>query len=212
MNVLNRLLILLIVLALLAVVSLAAATPAEVLGVVGTLIANLKSYADRLLPAGRVVVGLAGLAIDVGLLFWLWLEIRRPSYRTVQVRKTEGARAEVMTDTLVERLEFAVDSLADVEKAKARVRSFGKNVEVNIEAEIRPGIAVAAKAEEIAAAIREVAETTMGLALRGKPRIKIRASRFAKEAFDELVTTPPTPPAPPAETELATAPPSPSPS
>jgi hypothetical protein len=193
MNFLNRLLVTLITLIALAVAALGAAAPFEMLGIVGALVSNLTSYADRLLPAGRILVALIGLSVDLMLLFWLWLEIRRPNQRTVRVQRTDGAEAEVTTETLTERLEYAVDSLADVLKAKARVRSYGRNVEVKIEAEIKPGIAVAVKAAEIAAAVREVGEVTMGLALRGKPKILIRAIRFPKEAFAEPEEAPPLP-------------------
>lgn len=193
MNFLNRLLVTLITLIVLAVAALGAAAPFEMLGIVGALVSNLTSYADRLLPAGRLLVALIGLAVDLMLLFWLWLEIRRPNQRTVRVQRTDGAEAEVTTETLTERLEYAVDSLPDVLNAKARVRSYGRNVEVKIEAEIKPGIAVAVKAAEIAAAVREVGEVTMGLALRGKPKILIRAIRFPKEAFAEPEETPPLP-------------------
>ena len=185
MNLLNRILMIVITLTALAAVTLATAAPSESLAIAGVLSGNLKSFADRLLPAGRALVAVAGLAIDLLLLLWLWLEIGRTRRRAVRVRRTEGAVAEVANETLAERLEYAVDALPSVVKARARVHSYGRSVEVTMEATILPGTAVAAQADEIAAAVREVTETTMGLALRGKPRVYIKAIRFPKEAFAE---------------------------
>ena len=185
MNWLNRLAMVLVSLVALAMVTLLAGAPAEMLGILGAVTGNLQGYAARLLPAGRLFVAGVGLGVDLILVVWLWLQVRRTAHGTVRVRNTDGAVAEVTTETLTERLEYAVDSLTDVLKAKARVRSYGRNVEVRIEAEIKPDIAVAVKADEIASTVREVAEGTMGLALRGKPKIRIKAIRFAKEAFDE---------------------------
>lgn len=185
MNILNRTLIILLLLVAVCVVTLTAAAPAEVMAIAGLASGSLKGLADRLLPAGRAVVGLAGFSLDLLLLFTLWLEIRRPRYRTVRVRQTDGATAEITTQTIKERLEYAVDSLPDVVTAVARTRSYGRSVEVSIDTEIRSGTPVAQKADEIAATVREVTEATMGLALRGKPRIRIQAIRFPEETLAE---------------------------
>jgi hypothetical protein len=178
MNILNRILLVLWLLSTLVVVTLVAAAPAEMMAIASLFVGGLKSIADRLLPAGRALVALFGFGLDLVLLLLLWLEIRRPSHRTVRVLHTDGAAAEVTTQTLKERLVIAVDGLPDVVSASARVRSFGRSVEVAVEAEIRPGVQVAEKAEQIAATVREVTETTMGLALRGKPQVRIKAIRL----------------------------------
>ena len=162
------------ILALVALVTVSAVLPSEVLGAGVTALAALKGLADRLLPAGQLVVAGAGLVLDLALLFWLWLEIRRPRYRTVRVQQADGAVAEVTTVTLTERLETEVDALAGVVWARVRVRSYGKAVEVAVEADITPGTPVAVTAGQIAATVRDVAETAMGLRLRGKPKYASR--------------------------------------
>jgi hypothetical protein len=181
MNALNRLLAILATLAAIVVVTLAAAMPAEMLGVLVTGLTGLKGLAERLLPAGRLLVGAAGLAVIFILLLWLWLEIRRPRHRTVQVSQANGTRAEVTTETLTERLETAVDALAGVVYARARVRSYGRAVEVSVEAEITPLTPVAVTAGRIGETVREVTEGAMGLRLRGKPKVRIKAVRMPEE-------------------------------
>jgi hypothetical protein len=196
MNVLNRIAIIMLILALLAAVTALAAAPAEALGTAALVLGNLHGIAARLLPAGRALVALAGLGLGLLLLFWLWMEVRRPSYRTVRVRQSAGASAEVTTQTVRERVEVAVDALPGVVSAAARARSYGPAVEVWIDAEITPGTQVAPKADEIAATVREVTEMTLGLALRGKPHVRIRAVRLPAEAAVEPGTGP-TPASPP---------------
>jgi hypothetical protein len=186
MNILNRLFAIVLLLVAVAAVTLVAALPAEALGVTIVGLAWLKGLADRLLPAGRLAVAAAGLALDLVLLFWLWLEIRRPRYRTVQVNRADGAAAEVTTETLTERLEYAVDALPGVVQARARVRSYGKSVAVTIEAEITPETPVAVTASKIAATVSQEAEAAMGLALRGKPKVHIKAIRL-QELTPELL-------------------------
>ena len=178
MNFLNRLLVILLILLTVAAVTLCAAIPAAVLAIVANGAAQLSSLADRLLPNGRLLAAGVGLGVNLVLLFWLWLEIRRSRRRTVQVRQTDGARAEVTTDTLKEQLEFAVDGLAGVVSARAKVRSHGRSVEVAIEAEITPDTPVSDTAGQIGATVRDVVESAMGLKLRGKPRIKIKSVRL----------------------------------
>ncbi len=210
MNVLNRVLIILATLLAVAAVTLAAALPAQTLAVVVAQLSALKGLADRLLPNGRLLVAGVGLIIDLLLLFWLWLEIRRPRYRTVQVNRADGASAEVTTTTLTERVEEEVDALAGVVWARAKVKSFGRSVEVAVEADILPNTPVAVTAGEIAGTVREVAETKMGLRLRGKPKVRIKAMREPDPPDDLNIEPIPAEPAqaalaPPEPEEQATA-------
>jgi hypothetical protein len=197
MNILNRILVILLLLGLLVVLALLAGAPAETLGVATLAMGNLHGLAVRLLPAGRALVGLTGVGLALLVLFVLWLEIRRPSQRTVRVRQSAGASAEVTTQTLRERVEIAVAALPGVVSAAARARSYGRSVEVWVETEIAPDIQVAPKADEIAAAVRHVTETTMGLALQGKPHIRIRAVRLPPVPSAEPVLPAPTMPVAP---------------
>lgn len=185
MNILNRALVILLTLAALALITVVSAAPVEMANLAAAWLVNLASWANLLLPFGRIIVAGIGFGLALVLLFWLWLEIRTPNYRTVRVVKAQGSQAEVSVRTLAERLEYAVDSLPDVLKADARLRSYRRNVQVTMQVEIRPGIEVASKVDEIGAAIRTVVEDTMGLALRGRPKVRVEAVRFPKEAFDE---------------------------
>lgn len=197
MNILNRALVILLTLAALALVTVVSAAPVDMTNLAATWLVNLASWANLLLPFGRIIVAGIGFGLALALLFWLWLEIRTPNYRTVRVVKARGSQAEIAVKTLAERLEYAVDSLPDVLKADARLRSYRRNVQVTMRVEIKPDIEVAGKVDEIGAAIRAVVEDTMGLALRGRPKVHVEAVRFPKEAFEEPEVFAPTPePAP----------------
>ena len=108
-----------------------------------------------------VVIGLLFLAC----LLLLWLEIRRPKARAVEVQEIANGGARVTIDSIVQRLEYNIAHLQDVVSARPIVRAKGNGVDVLVKLETAPEIEVPMKTEEIVQLTRDVIEGQMGLKL-----------------------------------------------
>jgi hypothetical protein len=85
----------------------------------------------------------------------------------------------------------------------------GRTVEVAVEADILPDTPVAVTAGEIGRTVREVTEGAMGLRLRGKPRVRIKALRLPDPANDVPLVEPAREDEPAGEAKPGLAPPQP---
>ena len=105
-----------------------------------------------------------GLLLAACLLL-LWLEIRRPRARAVEVQEIANGGARVAIDSIIQRLEYNIDRLQDVVSVRPQVKAKGSGVDVLVKLETAPEIDVPMKTEEIVQLTREVIEDQMGLKL-----------------------------------------------
>ncbi len=127
---------------------------------------------DQLILIGIFVV------VDFVLLLLVVLELRPPSAKAVRVQEVEGGTALVTADSIKRRLAFYIDGLQDVVSVKPQVQIQRDTVTVAVDVGTSAAVNVPAKAREIVSVIRMVITETMGLKLRGEPRVNIRTGSY----------------------------------
>jgi hypothetical protein len=177
MNVFNRLFTVVGLLTVLigGVVTLIA--PAFMLG----LIQNAADTAHRLFFVGmsdwarlvmRVIIATVFALIVVSL---LWLEIRRPAQKSIQVNKAGGTMIRISTDAVEGKLRDAVDNLPGVIGSKVLAQTRGKAIGVQLDVLATKETDLVAKAEEISALTHTLIQDQLGLKLHSRPQIVIKA-------------------------------------
>ncbi len=169
MNVLNRILV---ILALLATMIISAIAFVATGPVVQTLSAFFQQAENNLaaMSGPRVFLRLGG-GLLVTLVIWvicaalLYLELRRPKARTIKVQKVSGGEAALTADSIAGRLEYNIDLLKDVVKAKPDIRNGRRGVKILLSVETSPEVDVPSKTEEIQQLTKEIVENRMGLQL-----------------------------------------------
>jgi hypothetical protein len=184
-NVINRLLIiiLLLVIILLAVVVVIAPRQSVQVGQQG--LENAGAWIDLwqsprywpLFASGRVIIG--GALVLLCLLI-LWLELRQPRKKTIQVQQVAGGEASIAVDSIAQRLAYNIDQLPDVIKVQPSITGRSKGVDVELVLETSPDVDVPMKTDEVLQVTREVVEDRMGLKL-GKVEVKIKHAPYPKE-------------------------------
>ena len=184
MNALNRLVAILLWLTLLLVIWAAAIAPLEI---IAWLQAGLSDLAAWLIavqtenPAyfivGQAAVGVGALLILGTLLFFEVMTLRK---RGVRIRTPEGKIAELDTMSVARRLQWSLDSLADVIAVAPLVRPRGNAVDIRLEIETAPDVDIPMKTDEVVEATRTIVEQDMGLRL-GKLDVHIRCAPFEAE-------------------------------
>ncbi len=129
--------------------------------------------------AGGFIFTLLVWAICVAL---LWLEVRRPRSRTIVVQKVSGGLAELTGDSIISRLEYNLDQLAEIINARATVRSGRKGVRIDLAVETSPEVEVPSKSEQIQQVTRDIVESQMGLQLESM-RVVMRHAPYPKSYF-----------------------------
>lgn len=126
----------------------------------------------------------AGVAIlfTIILFFLLWLEVRRPGSKTVEVVKSTGSRIRITTSHVEERLGQQIDALGGVIKSRVKVGERDGQVVTELEVVASPGLDIVAKGEEIAAIVRMTVADQLGLKLYGKPQITIKTDKVKSVA------------------------------
>jgi uncharacterized alkaline shock family protein YloU len=111
----------------------------------------------------------------------------------------------VTAESLVERLQYQIDQLADVIGVKVRVAPRGGGVDVEVNLQTGADVNVPEKAEQVLEVTRQVVEDKMGLKLARKPRVNVHAmptpgvpSRSITPARQFHPTSPDQPKTPPA--------------
>lgn len=121
----------------------------------------------------RVLATVIFVLIMLGL---LWLELRRPAQRTIEVgRYTGGTTIHISTDAVESKIRDAVDALSGVIGAKVRATHRNKSVELSMDVLATRETDLVAKAEEIAAITRLIVQDQLGLKLHSKPQVTIKA-------------------------------------
>ena len=136
-------------------------------------------------PALRALISLIFILI---VLLILWLELRRPGARTVEVARSTGGRIHITTGHVEERIAEQVDAMSGIIQAKVRVSGRDNGVVARIDVLAAPNLDLVTKGEDIAAKTREVVQDQLGLKMASKPQIVIKTSKLKQ------VETAPAPP------------------
>jgi hypothetical protein len=125
-------------------------------------------------PSLRALIALVFLVIVV---FVLWLELRRPGSRTVEVVRSTGGRIRITTAHVEQRIAETVDAMSGVIQTKVHIQERDNAVIARIDVVAAQNLDLVTKGEDVAAKIREVVQDELGLKLAGKPQITIKASK-----------------------------------
>ena len=201
MNLFNRLftIVTLVVLAIVGTATLI--TPDQVLLFI-TSTANsihgglLGGVTDAARIAIRIVIALIFVAV---ILILMWLEIRRPRSRHVEVAKTSGGQIRIHTADVEERIQQQVDAISGIISARVHVSEKDRAVIAKLDVEAAPGTDLVGKGEEVAAVTRIAVQDQLGLKLKDRPLVTIKSgkvkpvaeSRARPPAADKTSVMPP---------------------
>ncbi len=179
MNLLNRIVVTLLLLALIPIVTVVLIVPHEAIQVVGDWLDNLDERVDDSVSTGRLLIGgVIAVLVDALLVFLVYLQVRRPSKKAVPVQKIEGGEAQVAVSSIVERLEYSVDRLDGILSVQPKISPQRRGVSVALDVEITSEVDMTSKIEEVSDVVRQVVEDEMGLKLKGKPKLNLRAVTY----------------------------------
>lgn len=178
MNAFNRIFVIVTLVVLLVLGAFALVTPAGLLSAMQS-IANwfrgtvFAAYSDT----GRVLVRLILAIVWVALIsLLLWWEVRRTGSRHIEIaRYTGGSTIRISTDAVQEKVKEQVDAIAGVIESKVHATGHNRAVELKLEVSVTKDVDLIAKAEEVAAATRQIVQDQLGLKLAGKPQVAIKA-------------------------------------
>lgn len=128
----------------------------------------------------RLLVRILLAAIFVGVMLALvWLEIRGPASRTVEVTRATGGRIRLTTRDIEEQIRQRVDAISGVIGVKVRVTERDNAVVAALDVQAAADTDLVGKGEEAAAVTRNVVQDQYGVRLFSKPQVTIRAVRPA---------------------------------
>jgi len=178
MNAFNRIFVIVTLVVLLVLGAFALVTPAGLLSAMQS-IANwfrgtvFAAYSDTGRVLVRLILAIVWVAL-IGLL--LWREVRRTSSRHIEIaRYTGGSTIRISTDAVQEKVKEQVDAIAGVIESKVHATGHNRAVELKLEVSVTKDVDLIAKAEEVAAATRQIVQDQLGLKLAGKPQVAIKA-------------------------------------
>ncbi len=106
----------------------------------------------------------------------LWLELRRPAAKTIEVgRYTGGTTIRISTDAVESKIRDAIDALGGVIGTKVKATTRNKAIEVHMDVLATRDTDLVSKAEEAAAITRVIVQDQLGLKLHSKPQVTIKA-------------------------------------
>lgn len=180
MNAVNRILIVILLLVAMVLCNILLIVPGAIDAVTWQS-AALADFFDTFQPWARVGLGiLFALALDIVLILFIILEVRRPKPKAIRVEKAGGGDVQVSVASIADRLRYEVDQLPGVLRSKPKVSAKRKGVVVELDVEMAAGIEVPEKAEQIVEQARQVVEERMGLKLVRSPRVNLRAVPYPK--------------------------------
>lgn len=203
MNAVNRVVMILLLLLLIALCTLALIVPVPVLNAISIAAGNMARSLGSipwyvLLPVGLLIA----LIFDLALVILLYLELRRPSLKTIRVSRAGGGEVELSVASVAERLRQELCALPFVVSCTPRISAQRRGVAVRLDVETTPDIVVLDKSAEIIEAARRVLEEGLGLELARPIKVNLRiapALRVGRQAV------PPAPPPQPSVPEVAEA-------
>ncbi|MBC8450127.1 MAG: alkaline shock response membrane anchor protein AmaP [Chloroflexi bacterium] len=175
MNLFNRIVIVVLLIVLLATTLLSLLVPRTVLDILRAGVDQIEAT----IPFYNIFSGIywaylgGGLGVVLLCLLLLWLELRRPQRKAVEVPGTEGRRMEVSVKSIAQQLQNRLSGVADVSRVRPRVVSRGKSVDVFLDMQVHPAVELPSKTEEVSQLSREIIEQQMGVKV-GKVRVNMQ--------------------------------------
>jgi hypothetical protein len=189
MNIVNRIVIIIVLVLVLVGVTAVGLFP-------DPFIARLVSFIDWLELDGLearlelvhrlILIGVAAI-VDIVLLLFLVLELRRPKAKAVRVQQVDGGTAMLTADSIRGRLGFYIDGLEDVVSVKPKVQIKRDKVMVAVDVRTSATVNVPAKAQEVVSIIRMVVLETLGLELSGEPQVNIKTGSYKAASLPEAL-------------------------
>jgi len=143
--------------------------------------AALADFFDTFQPWARVGLGaLFALALDIVLILFIILEVRRPKRKAIRVEKATGGEVQVSINSIADRLRYEVDRLPDVLRVKSKVGAKRGGVVIELDVETVAGVDVPEKAALIVEQAQQVIEEQMGLKLSKPTKVNLRAAPYSK--------------------------------
>jgi hypothetical protein len=186
MNLFNRVVLVILLIVLLGATLFSLLVPLTVLNLVRGFLDQIETavpFYDILSGAYWAFLGV-GLLIVLLCVLLLWLELRRPRYRIVQVSDGDGRIMEVGVKAITQRLQSELSALADVSRVKAKVLSRGKKVDVVLDTQVHPAVDLPTKTSEITQLTRDLIEQQIGAGV-GKVRVNIQYGPATPRAVPE---------------------------
>jgi len=191
MNAFNRVfsIIALIILLVMGIFSLLA--PNLITGIITSIDAGIKTLSNNTgegwSPAEwaiRLLFTLVWIGVVVGL---LWLELRKPDFRSVQVMRSTGSgRLRVSTKAITDRVRQRVDSLSGIINSTVEISAQNKAIAVHLDVLSAHDTDLVLKGEEIVGAVRNVVQDELGLKLFAKPVVTMKAAPAPKNIFPQF--------------------------
>lgn len=192
MNAFNRVFSVVALIVLLVTGVLTLLAPAVITGIVAGIDLGIKSLsnnsgAESWSPAEwaiRVLFTLFWIAILAGL---LWLELRKPDFRSVQVMRSTGSgRLRVSTKAITDRVRQRVDGLSGIISSTVEISAQNKAIAVRLDVLASHDTDLVLKGEEIVGAVRNVVQDELGLKLFAKPVVTMKAAPAPKNIFPQF--------------------------
>ena len=186
MNLFNRVVIVILLVVFLAATFLSLLSPPAVVDI----LRNALDQIEVTIPFYNILSGAywAYLGVGLGIIvlcgLLLWLELRPPRRKTVEVSDAEGYRVQVSVKSITQRLQTALGGVADVSRVKPKVISRGKKVDVTLDVQVHPAVDLPLKTDEITQVTREVIQERMGISV-GKVRVKMQDGPDGPRAVPE---------------------------
>ncbi|MCJ7738158.1 MAG: hypothetical protein MUQ10_12740 [Anaerolineae bacterium] len=181
MNTFNRMLLVILLLVAIPLCTLVLVFPVPVLQTVG---ANAQAMAETLSPmdvALRLVLGiLAALVLNIILIVFIILELRRPKPKAIEVEQLAGGQVLVNVGSVADRLRYEVDLLPGVLRTKPRVTSKKGGVVVELDVEAAAGLNVSESAVPIVDLVQDVIENKLGLRMARPPKVQLHTVSYPK--------------------------------
>jgi hypothetical protein len=180
MNAFNRVFVVAALIALIIAGTITLVSPALTLSLIRNAADSMRAgpfagFTDVGRVITRFILAIVWIAL-IGAL--LWLELRRPGSRTVEIaRYTGGNTIRISTDAVAEKIKEEVCAVAGVIDAKVRAIGRNRAVELQLDVSAAKDVDLVAKAEEIATLTRRIAQDELGLKLTGKPQVAIKAKQ-----------------------------------
>jgi hypothetical protein len=131
-----------------------------------------------------VLFTLVWIGVLVGL---LWLELRKPDFRSVQVMRSTGSgRLRVSTKAITDRVRQRVDSLSGIINSTVEISAQNKAIAVRLDVLSAHDTDLVLKGEEIVGAVRNVVQDELGLKLFAKPVVTMKAAPAPKNIFPQF--------------------------
>lgn len=175
MNVVNRVVLVILLLAAIPICTILLVWPVPVLQAAGLQLTALVDFLNSLQWYVRALLSiLFALTLDIILILFLVLELRRPAPKAIRVEKATGGEVLVGVRSIADGLRYEIDQLSSVLRSRSKISARRRGVVVELDVETAAGIGVPEKAEQIVETARRVVEERMGLKLARPPRVNMR--------------------------------------